>query len=96
MNYGLAIEAMKEGKKIYREGWNGTGMFVFKQVPTAIAPNIVPNMTSLPKSVKREFCLRNQGPSYGNQMAIVKSDGTVDSWVASSSDTFAEDWKVLA
>jgi hypothetical protein len=32
---------------------------------------------------------------YNNQMAIVNANGRVDSWVASSSDTFATDWIVL-
>lgn len=95
MPFGMAIEVMKQGKKVARTGWNGKGMFVFKQVPSPIKPEIVPNMTSLPQSVKDEFIKRNQGPNYCNQMAIVKPDGSVDSWVASSSDTFAEDWCVV-
>jgi hypothetical protein len=28
MNFGQAIEAVKEGKKVAREGWNGKGMYV--------------------------------------------------------------------
>jgi len=28
-------------------------------------------------------------------MLIIKSDGTADSWVPSSSDIFAEDWQVI-
>tara|TARA_R110002020_G_scaffold457122_2_gene673931 strand:+ start:1830 stop:2120 length:291 start_codon:yes stop_codon:yes gene_type:complete len=95
MNFGEAIEALKQGKMISRKGWNGSGMFVFKQVPSPIKAEIVPNMTSLPQEVKDEFLKRKQGPNYQNQMAIVKADGTVDSWVASSSDTFAEDWEIV-
>jgi len=95
MNFGLALEAMKKGKKVARSGWNGKGLFVFKQVPSPIGPDIVPKMTSLPQSVKDEFINRGQGPNYCNQMAIVKQDGSVDSWVASSSDTFADDWMIV-
>ena len=29
MNFGQAIEALKEGKKVARAGWNGKGMFIF-------------------------------------------------------------------
>lgn len=29
MNFGLALEAAKMGKKITRKGWNGKGMYVF-------------------------------------------------------------------
>ena len=29
MNFGQAIEALKEGKRVARAGWNGKGMFLF-------------------------------------------------------------------
>ena len=29
MNFGNAIEALKEGKRVARAGWNGKGMFLF-------------------------------------------------------------------
>lgn len=32
---------------------------------------------------------------YTNQMLIVNPDGRADSWVPSSSDVFAEDWRVI-
>ena len=28
LNFGQALEALKEGEKIAREGWNGKGMYV--------------------------------------------------------------------
>lgn len=33
MNFGQAIEALKEGKKVAREGWNGKGMWLNLQIP---------------------------------------------------------------
>ena len=29
MNFGQAIEALKNGKKVARVGWNGKGMFLY-------------------------------------------------------------------
>ena len=29
MNFGQAIEALKQGEKVCREGWNGKGMWLF-------------------------------------------------------------------
>ena len=29
MNFGKALEALKEGKKVARRGWNGKGMFLY-------------------------------------------------------------------
>jgi len=95
MTFGLAIEALKLGKAIARKGWNGKGMFIFKQIPAEIGLDIIPKMQSVPQSVKDEMIKRAQTLKYTNQMAIVNNDGRVDSWVASSSDTFAEDWYIV-
>ena len=96
LTFGLAIEALKQGKCIARKGWNGKGMFIFKQVPSVIDNAIISKMQSVPDSAKTILTTRNQEPIYyDNQMVIVKPDGTIDSWVASSSDTFAEDWMIL-
>ena len=95
VNFGQAIEALKEGKRVARKGWNGIGMFVFKQIPASIGVNIIPNMQSLPLNVKNEFVHRGTNINYSNQMCIVKPDNTIDSWVASASDIFAEDWEIL-
>ena len=29
LNFGQAIEALKQGKNVQREGWNGKGMHIF-------------------------------------------------------------------
>lgn len=31
MNFGQAVEALKQGEKVARNGWNGKGMFVVYQ-----------------------------------------------------------------
>ena len=96
LSFGQAIEALKQGKRVARQGWNGKGMFVFKQVPANVPIQYVPNMQSLPQDVKDEFVKRGVALTYSNQMCIVKQDNTMDSWVPSSSDVFAEDWEIIA
>lgn len=93
--FGEAIEALKQGKLVTRNGWNGKGMFIVKQIPSVIGVDIIPRMQSLPQSVKNVFVERDQPISYESQMLIIKSDGSADSWVPSSSDVFAEDWIIL-
>ena len=108
--FGLAVEALKKGKRIARLGWNGKGMFIFMQVPSVIdVQKVVPSMQSLPDSVKDEFISRyelDMGPSenvpmlfgeiqYKNQIAIVYPDNTIYGWVASPSDVLEEDWVIL-
>ena len=96
LTFGLALEALKLGKCISRTGWNGKGLFIFKQVPAAIDNSIISKMQSVPDSAKIILTTRNQEPIYyQNQMVIVKPDGTIDSWVPSSSDIFAEDWIIV-
>jgi len=92
-NFGEAIEALKQGKRVQREGWNDEGLYVVKQVDSDISSEIVPKMQSLPQAAKD--ALYPNGISYRNQMIIINQEGVANSWVASSSDTFAEDWVIL-
>ena len=94
MNFGLAIEALKQGRLVYRDGWNGKGMFVVKQIPSEIPLEVIPRMQSVQADAKDILLLRNTTLKYCNQMLIIKQDGTADSWVPSSSDVFAEDWNI--
>lgn len=102
MNFGEAVAALKDGKMIQREGWNGKGLFVFMQVPAIIDKEIVPIMQSLPQSVKDEFQKRFNATAselvaivYENQMAIVNQNNIINGWAPSSSDTLADDWQLF-
>jgi hypothetical protein len=94
MNFGQAIEALKEGKMVNRSGWNGSGLHVVKQIPAVIGTDIIPKMQSLPSSAKNRLLSLNQAISYDNQMLIIDQNGHANSWVPSSSDIFAEDWEI--
>lgn len=95
LSFGDAIAALKAGKRVCRAGWEGKGLFVFMQVPARIPANIVPNMQSLPDSVKAELGRRGQDLRYSNQMALVKPDSRINGWAPSAGDALAEDWMVL-
>jgi hypothetical protein len=94
-NFGEALAALKEGKRVSREGWNGKGLFVFMQVPAEIGFDIIPKMQSLPQSVKDEFAKRKGAITYQNQMAIVYPNNSIHGWCPSSSDALATDWCIL-
>lgn len=91
-DFSRALEALKNGGMITRLGWNGKDMFVFKQIPADIGLHIIPKMQSVPQRVKDHMLKKETNLKYTNQLAIVKPDGTVDSWIPSVSDLFAEDW----
>lgn len=95
LKFGEAIEALKQGKRVARTGWNGKGLFIFMQVPSEIDAKIVPGMQSLPQSVKDEFVKRGGNIRYKNQIAMVYPDNTIYGWVASPSDVLEEDWCIL-
>ena len=52
VNFGTALEAVKQGKLIAREGWNGKGMFVFQRPSDELETGFIPKVKSLPQSVK--------------------------------------------
>ncbi|MCP4258096.1 MAG: DUF2829 domain-containing protein [Planctomycetes bacterium] len=81
MNFGQAIESLKDGKKVYREGWNGKGIFIELQTPDEnskmTSPYIFINTTGLQT----------------NNEAAPKS---LVPWLASQTDMLADDWQEVA
>lgn len=96
MDFGDAIEVLKQGGVIRRKGWNGKGLVVFKQVPAHIGSDIIPKMQSLPQSAKDLILKENGFVDYTSQCLIYnKNTGRADSWTPSISDVFAEDWEIV-
>ena len=96
-NFGKAIELLKEGKCVCREGWNSKNLFICKQIPCELNGNIIANIQSLPADAKKILLARGtvdnvSALKYTNQCLIINADGRADSWVCSASDMFAEDW----
>jgi len=112
LNFGEAVEYLKQGYPVQRQGWNGKGLFVFMQVPANIdVGTVVPKMQSLPLKVKDVFMdrLENGRTSsklidpiefntlkYQNQLAMVYPDNHIYGWLASPSDCLANDWQVYS
>ena len=93
MDFGQALELVVSGRMIAREGWNGKGLFVFRQVPSIISVEIVPKMQSLPDAVKVELGSRGyESISYSNQLALVDEHNHITGWSPSTSDALADDW----
>ena len=103
VNFDEVIKALNQGKRAARAGWNGKGLFIFKQVPAIISvSDVVPIMQSLPQTVKDEFIYRNAKDNasashirYENQMCLVYPDNTLYGYTPSTSDVLAEDWIIL-
>lgn len=96
MDFGDAIEVLKQGGVIRRKGWNGKGLVVFKQVPAHIGSDIIPKMQSLPQLAKGLISKESGFIDYTSQCLIYNTNtGRADSWVPSISDVFAEDWEIV-
>lgn len=85
MNFGQAVEALKQGKKVARKGWNGKGMFLY-YVPSASYP---------PSTDIAKEAFGGQDVPYGAYIAMKTAQGNVVPWLASQTDVLAEDWEVL-
>lgn len=109
-NFGQAIEALKEGKRVARKGWNGKNMFIFERPADELPLKmVVQQVKSLPKSVKDFFyfnCkdtdgtpipMENAKPiKFGSYLCMYAADGSiVNGWLASQTDILAEDWCIL-
>ena len=102
VSFGNAIQALRDGKRVQRSGWNGKDLFVFMQVPSEVPAEFVPRMSSLPKSVKAEFKRRFEDESaqidalyYNDQLALVNPSNLISGWAPSTNDALANDWIIL-
>lgn len=86
LNFGQAIEAAKQGKRIARTGWNGANMFAYI-VPAASYP-------AQTGAAKQHFGENAMVP-YHSYWALKATDNMVYTWTPSGSDTLAEDWYIL-
>lgn len=90
MNFGQAIEALKGGKKVQREGWNGKGMFIFLVTPEQREDGEDFCCLDLPGNGLESTWELKQRP------VIVMKDATdhlVIGWLASQTDILADDWQ---
>lgn len=100
VNFGTALEAVKQGKRIAREGWNGKGMFVFQRPEDSLPLGfVVEKVKSLPDSVKKwlgENANMDEPVNFTAYLCMKAVDGTiVNGWLASQTDMLANDWCIL-
>lgn len=82
ITFGIAVELLKKGFKVAREGWNGKGMFLL-YVPSEKWGIIDKIGLGIPKG--------NLLPWIGMKTA----DNKFVPWLASQTDILAEDWIIV-
>ncbi len=86
MNFGQAIESLKDGKRVSRSGWNGKGMFLF----LVNGSNFIVNREPL-------LSIMGEGAvvTYRPHIDMKDAEGKVVPWLASQTDMLAEDWDIV-
>jgi hypothetical protein len=88
LNFGLAVEALKLGKKVARSGWNGKGMFLY----------YVPE-NSYPASGNKLNTMAGIFPNdlvpYCAYIAMKTAQNNVVPWLASQTDVLSDDWQIV-
>jgi hypothetical protein len=94
MTFGQAIEAMKQGKRVARKGWNGKGMWLC--VPLCDGPKEIPASAIWGKP-NAEYAENNGGVATVMPYVTMKAaDGNiVMGWLASQTDMLSEDWCIV-
>ena len=93
MNFGQAIEALKQGKRIARGGWNGKGMFLFL-LPAGIVPIKAiydPNLRAVIESEVGGETFE----ALGSIRMFTADKKILTGWLASQTDMLSEDWGIL-
>ena len=83
MDFGQALKALKAGRRVAREGWNGKGMFLFLVPGSVFRVNREPLLSMLGEGTEVQ---------YHAHIDMKTAQGYVVPWLASQADMLAEDW----
>lgn len=83
MDFGKAIQLLKAGQRVQRQGWNGKNQYI--ELATSISY----------KNANNEI-VNAEHDAIGNKaIAFVGTSGTQLGWLASQADMLSEDWKIV-
>lgn len=86
LSFSAALESVKAGKKISREGWNGKGMFAFLVPGSNFKVDRAPLNTMYDAGTK---------VTYRPHIDLKAVDGTVGVWNPNMMDILADDWLIV-
>ena len=98
MTFGEALEALKDGKKVTRQGWNGKNMYLVLVVKTAdtscdsveVFKDIARPLKNHPESPCKKYVPTDA------YIVIRTSNGTVQpGWVPTQADMLSDNWYIL-
>ena len=92
-NFGEAIEALKQGKRVAREGWNGKNMFLFL-LPAGTVPTRAIHDPALQEVIESEVG-KDTFEALGSIRMFTADKKILTGWLASQTDMLSEDWIIL-
>lgn len=92
MNFGAAIQALKEGRKVARKGWNGKNMYLWLKPATVIKSEWCKD------PMLKEIVDANNGEAEALGTICMKTadNKILTGWLASQTDMLSEDWIIVA
>ena len=84
MNFSYALEALKQGAKLRRTGWNGPDQFIFLVPGSTFNVSRPPLLGIYPEGTEI---------NYEPHIDIRNQQGTIVPWLASQGDLMANDWE---
>jgi hypothetical protein len=88
-DFGKAIQRLKEGCKVAREGWNGKNMFLYYVPANEYPANRNKNSTMI-------GLFPDDLVPYGAYIAMKTAQNNVVPWLASQTDVLADDWCIVS
>lgn len=95
MNFGEAIAALKAGKKVTRDGWNGKGMFLLMAGGYTVHKEDLRPNSPISKEFLESRSLDKMEILPHIDMWTVNAQGRqayLAGWLASQTDMLSEDW----
>jgi hypothetical protein len=83
MTFGLAVEALKKGFKVTRNGWNGKGLWIELKIPDTNSKMTRPYIYIV--------CPKGSTKHFGEQT----KDFEMIPWIPGQNDILSEDWQVV-
>lgn len=82
MTFGEVLYQIKQGKKAFREGWNGKGMYIYY-----VGANSYPAQTEIAKAEFGDLVPYNEYIAFKSVQNVIESG-----WRPTTLDMFATDW----
>lgn len=85
-SFSNALEMLKQGHRVAREGWNGKGMFLYLVPGSTFKVNRPPLQGIYPKGTEI---------NYHAHIDMKTADDQCVPWLASQTDMLADDWCIV-